>query len=52
MLCIVRKKNIGANLQDLPTAYFPPEVFAPLVEIVATMLLSALTASKSNTRPI
>jgi len=36
---------------SLPTANLPLAVVAPLVEIVATILSSALTASKSKTPP-
>lgn len=36
---------------NLPTACLPDAVRAPLVDILATKVLSALTASKSKTPP-
>ena len=48
---IVKKSMSERILTTLPTACLPPAVLAPLVEIVATMVLSSLTASKSKKPP-
>src|SRR5262249_10449132 len=48
---MVRKSMSDRSFRILPTACLPPDVFDPLVEIVATIERSSLTASKSKTPP-